>query len=593
MHYPRALSLTAASVLVGALSLGSAGGEVSAAAAVPASTDADDVGEQGPGDSGLGSGTVPFQTASKETTSNFWVLLSVWHHVEDNDLGRGPMGIMDESDLQAWEAEYGRDMPSDSEVDEFDDALYYIGHQLRHGQNDALTALDSSDLTAGYLPSSQGGEAIEGQEDVRDATQAAWEDAVSQLPIEDIDDHAESIITTAREWALHGSSTEACTPTASSTSSGDEDDDDDGGDGGGGSGVEVPSEYADAVESAAEESGFPAELIAAQIQQESGWSTDATSPVGAQGIAQFMPSTWAEFGDGDINDPEASIEAQGAYMRHLREIVEPHADSDEHVIELSLAAYNAGPGAVESNDWSVPSYEETQGYVVDIPQMANEAGAELVVSASSGGCDDYDVANLADVDCEAYDEGTYYDYQQGSQYPILLEDALHPAAHGGMACGIVAFHDDYDGQLPQNGENSPFGTRSDNNWEADDINTQIPSSLGNDHPWGGAIDIALDHQHDGGPFYLSQQGQEYGREIAEFYMDNADELNVHMIIFWEKQWMASDDPKPWDEWDDYRGTAAGWSPTDSFGQDHDGPIESSGADNDAHRNHPHISFDPG
>lgn len=53
MHYPRALSLTAASVLVGALSLGSSGADASAAAAVPASTEADDAQEQGPADSEL------------------------------------------------------------------------------------------------------------------------------------------------------------------------------------------------------------------------------------------------------------------------------------------------------------------------------------------------------------------------------------------------------------------------------------------------------------------------------------------------------------------------------------------------------------
>lgn len=545
--------------------------------------------ESGPADSELGRDTMPFQTASQQTSSSFWVLLSVWHHVEDNDLGRGSMGLKEEDDLQQWGTDYGRDLPSDREVEQFDDALFYIGDMLRHAQNDIGPGLAARDLTAGYLTLSQGGGPVEGQEDVRDAMQQDWEDAVSQLPVEDVEDYAEDIVTTARQWALQGSSTGKCTPVASP----DEDDSDTDASGGADSGVEIPSEYEQAVESAAEYSGFPPELIAAQIQQESGWSTDATSTVGAQGIAQFMPDTWAEFGEGDIDDPEASIEAQGAYMRHLREMVEPHADSDEHVIELSLAAYNAGPGAVESNGWSVPPFEETEGYVVAIPEMANEAGGELVVSASSGGCDDYDVPDLSDVDCEAYESGTHYDYQQGPQYPILLEDALHPAAHGGMACGVVAFHQDYDGQLPQIGGDSPFGTRSENNWGADDVTTQIPSSVGDDHPWGGAIDVALDHQYEGGQFYWSQQGQEYGREIAEFYMDNAEELNVHMVIFWEKQWMAGDGSKSWDEWDDYRGTATGWSPTDSFGQDHDGPIESSGADNAAHRNHPHISFDPG
>lgn len=270
--------------------------------------------ESGPADSDLGRDTMPFQTASQQTSSSFWVLLSVWHHVDENSLGRGPMGLMEEDDLQQWEAEYGRDLPSDREVEQFDDALFYIGGMLRRAQNDIGPGLAARDLTAGYLTLSQGGGPVEGQEDVRDQMQQDWEEAVSQLPIQEVEDYAEAIVTTARQWALQGSSTEECTPVASSADGDDEDDDDSdtGASGGrGGSGVEVPGEYEQAVESAAESSGFPPELIAAQIQQESGWSTDATSPVGAQGIAQFMPGTWAEFGEGDINDPEASIEAQG------------------------------------------------------------------------------------------------------------------------------------------------------------------------------------------------------------------------------------------------------------------------------------------
>src|SRR5699024_11894128 len=98
--------------------------------------------------------------------------------------------------------------------------------------------------------------------------------------------------------------------------------------------VEIPGEYQDYVEAAAEASGFPVGLIAAQIQQESDWNPDAGSPAGARGIAQFMPDTWAEFGEGDIADPEASIAAQGEYMRHLREMVESEAGSDEEVVEL-------------------------------------------------------------------------------------------------------------------------------------------------------------------------------------------------------------------------------------------------------------------
>ena len=59
----------------------------------------------------------------------------------------------------------------------------------------------------------------------------------------------------------------------------------------------VPSEYAAFVQAAGEVcAGIPGSLIAAQIDAESGWNPDALSPAGAQGISQFMPTTWLEIG---------------------------------------------------------------------------------------------------------------------------------------------------------------------------------------------------------------------------------------------------------------------------------------------------------
>ena len=49
-------------------------------------------------------------------------------------------------------------------------------------------------------------------------------------------------------------------------------------------------------------------MVAAQLAQESGWNPNATSPAGAQGIAQFMPATWATYGEGgDPFDPDDAI----------------------------------------------------------------------------------------------------------------------------------------------------------------------------------------------------------------------------------------------------------------------------------------------
>lgn len=144
---------------------------------------------------------------------------------------------------------------------------------------------------------------------------------------------------------------------------GDEDGEDEDSDGG--EGLEtVPEEYREALQSASAESGLAVEVLAAQIDQESGWNPDAVSSAGAEGLTQFMPATWETHGGGgDPFDPEDAIAAQGRYMGVLWEEVEPYADDDERThIELTLAAYNAGPGAVATHE-GIPPFSETEDYV--------------------------------------------------------------------------------------------------------------------------------------------------------------------------------------------------------------------------------------
>lgn len=125
----------------------------------------------------------------------------------------------------------------------------------------------------------------------------------------------------------------------------------------------VPEEYREALESAAAESGLSVDLLAAQIDAESGWNPDATSPVGAEGLAQFMPQTWATYGDGgDPFNPDDAIAAMGRYMAAVSEEVSDLAGNERELAELSLAAYNAGPGAVQ-NAGGVPGFTETEEYV--------------------------------------------------------------------------------------------------------------------------------------------------------------------------------------------------------------------------------------
>ena len=120
-------------------------------------------------------------------------------------------------------------------------------------------------------------------------------------------------------------------------------------------------------------------IIAAQIDQESNWNPKAGSSAGAQGIAQFMPSTWASAGkdgDGDgkadIWNPHDAIWSQGNYMCNLASQVETAKKSGKltgDTLELTLAAYNAGLGSVLRYGM-VPPFEETINYVRRIKELA-------------------------------------------------------------------------------------------------------------------------------------------------------------------------------------------------------------------------------
>ncbi|MFF8953485.1 NlpC/P60 family protein [Streptomyces sp. NPDC014940] len=116
-------------------------------------------------------------------------------------------------------------------------------------------------------------------------------------------------------------------------------------------------------------------LLAALLTQESGFNPKATSPVGAQGIAQFMPSTWEKHGvdgngDGkrDVWDPEDAIPAAAGYLCGIaKDVRDVPGDKQGNM----LAAYNAGSEAVRKYG-GVPPYKETQNYVRSIQALANK-----------------------------------------------------------------------------------------------------------------------------------------------------------------------------------------------------------------------------
>ncbi|WP_275310799.1 transglycosylase SLT domain-containing protein [Streptomyces yunnanensis] len=154
----------------------------------------------------------------------------------------------------------------------------------------------------------------------------------------------------------------------------------------------IPPQYLATVQSATKtcpELSVP--MIAAQLDAESHWDPRADSGQ-AQGIAQFHPSTWAEWGrdhtgDGkaDVWNPADAIPAQGAYMCHLFKQVKGIPGDPT---QLALAAYNAGPGAVLKAQ-GIPHISETQNYVKRIealiPKYTQTYAKQISASPSPSG----------------------------------------------------------------------------------------------------------------------------------------------------------------------------------------------------------------
>jgi soluble lytic murein transglycosylase-like protein len=113
--------------------------------------------------------------------------------------------------------------------------------------------------------------------------------------------------------------------------------------------------YGAQITAAATANGIDPALLAGLIKQESGFNPNAGSPAGARGLTQLMPGTAATLGVSNVLDPAQSIQAGAKYLKQ-------QLDTFGGDVTKALAAYNAGPGAVQRFG-GVPPYAETQNYV--------------------------------------------------------------------------------------------------------------------------------------------------------------------------------------------------------------------------------------
>lgn len=144
--------------------------------------------------------------------------------------------------------------------------------------------------------------------------------------------------------------------------------------------INVPAEYEKFVVNAAKKLGIPTEVVAAQINEESGFQPGVVSSAGAEGIAQFEPGTFAEYGHGS---PFNVADAFGAYEAYMGALLRQYHGN----VDNALAAYNAGTASSSAGQ----GYAHTilsaagQGYTI----TSGKSG-----SGSSGGGGDTASANV-------------------------------------------------------------------------------------------------------------------------------------------------------------------------------------------------------
>jgi soluble lytic murein transglycosylase-like protein len=144
-----------------------------------------------------------------------------------------------------------------------------------------------------------------------------------------------------------------------------------------------PSDLREMLAEAGEQHNLDADLLASIVKAESGGNVRAVSHAGARGLMQLMPKTAAQEGVSDSFQPDQNVRGGSAYIDGL---LQRYHDN----LALALAAYNAGPAAVDKYH-GIPPYHETRAYVACVIHefnrrvLARQATARLALQAASSG----------------------------------------------------------------------------------------------------------------------------------------------------------------------------------------------------------------
>ena len=140
-------------------------------------------------------------------------------------------------------------------------------------------------------------------------------------------------------------------------------------------GADVSGQFSDLINSAAQKYGVDPALLKGLIRQESNFNPNARSGAGAAGLCQLMPGTAASLGCSNPLDPAQAIDAGAKYLG--QQLKAFGGDPRK-----ALAAYNAGPGAVQRYG-GVPPYAETQNYVRSVMAFADQYRTQSTTPAAT------------------------------------------------------------------------------------------------------------------------------------------------------------------------------------------------------------------